>query len=480
MNRLEVSLERLRSARGAARRLLLCLGLASLGAVPGALASDDGLRSDATPYGSVPTPYLFPALSKGAQGGAQFAQASSPTQTNVAQRQIERGQTVRGRPRPDYDPQGLPVGGFTLFPQMVVAPLFDDNVFRSEDNTAADIVTVLSPSVNLESNWSRHALNFGAGADIGLYFDNDDENFEDYRFNADGRLDVTRDTVLRLSGGFAHLHQGRGDPDDPAGALEPTQYDRYNALLRASHRMGRFTGILSGGVTRLDYEDVPRRGGGPKINNDDRDNIRYDVSGQVNYEIVPSYDAFVRVGADWTDFDDSLDDAGFNRDNNGYVGVAGVEIDFGGIVFGDFFAGYMYNERDDSRLDNIDGFNLGADITWNVTRLTTITGTAEREIRNTTLGGSGSIATTVGLQVDHELLRNLIVSLNASGQQNDFEGDIDRTDYNIIGGISVDYFINRYFFVGALYEHRERLSSGDDEGGEFSVNIAGVRAGAQF
>lgn len=485
MNRLVLSVERRRSAQAAAWRLLLCIGVASLGAASGALAAEDELDQ------AVTAPFVFPALLKEASAahigrapqfasGAQVAQASPAEETNLAQRQIERGQTVRDRPRPDYDPRGLPVGGFTVFPEMVVAPLFDDNVFRTEDDTTSDVVTVFSPTVNVESNWSRHGLSFEAGADVGRYLDETDENFEDYRFNAGGRLDVTRDTIVRLAGGYAHRHQGRGDPDDPAGSLEPTQYDRYSGDLQASHRMGRFTGILSGGVAQLDYEDVPRRGGGPDINNDDRDHLTYDASAQLNYEIVPDYDAFVRVGTNWTDFDDSVDDAGFDRDNHGYEGVVGMEVDFGGIIFGDFFAGYMFNERDDDALDDIDGYTVGADITWNVTRLTTITGTAEREIRNTTLGGSGSLATSVGLQVDHELLRNVIISANASGQQNEFEGGIDRTDYNFVGGLGIDYFINRYFFVGALYEHRERLSEGNDDGTDFSVNIAGVRAGAQF
>jgi hypothetical protein len=480
-NGLEVNLKRGRrqSAVAVSLTMLLGLGVASLVPASKALAGEGDLDAGVT------APFLFPALIGAAQpaqagSGRQLAQASPATQPNLAQRQIDRGQTVRGRPRPDYDPQGLPVGGFTLFPELVVAPLFDDNVFRDEGDAESDIVTVFSPTVLLESNWANHALNFEAGADIGKYIDFDDEDFEDYRFNADGRLDVTRDTVLRLSGGLVHGHQGRGDPDDPAGSLEPSQFDRYSGAAQASHRMGRFTGILSGGVRRTDFDDVPRLGGGLDINNDDRDSVFYDASAQVNYEIVPDYSAFVRLGSFWTDFDDALDDSGVDRDSNGYDAVAGMEVDFGGIVFGDFFAGYTYTERDDPSLDNMDGFNVGADITWNVTRLTTITGTVTREVRDTTLGGaSGSFATEVGLQVDHELLRNLIVSANASGRQNDYEG-IDRTDYDLVGGVSVDYFINRYFFVGALYEHRERLSGGDAEGNEFGVNIAGVRAGAQF
>ena len=397
----------------------------------------------------------------------------------LAQNIIERGATVRGRNRPDYDPQGLPVGPFVILPELVVAPTFDDNIFRDETGERADLITVISPTVAVESDWTRHSLNFQAGADIGLYYDNDEEDYEDFAFGADGRLDITRNTFVSLDASFQNLHEDRGSPDDVRGS-EPTEFDRINAELRGSHRFGRFTGTIGGELLRTDFDDTPRAGGLTDINNDDRDRNRYEGFAQLNYEIVPDYSAFVRGSGNVVEYDDTLDDAGLERSGHGYGIDAGIEIDFGGIIFGDFFAGYRIQERDDDALPTIEGVSFGGDITWNVTQLTTVTGTLEREIRETTqLGSAGSFDTTLAIQVDHELLRNLIVSLNVSGNENDFDG-IDRTDYDLVGGVSVDYFLNRYLFFGAVYEHIERISEGNAQGADYSVNIAGVRAGAQF
>src|SRR3546814_5390850 len=44
----------------------------------------------------------------------------------------DRGQTVLERPRPDFDPKGLPVGGFRIFPQVTVQESYD----RSEEHTS--------------------------------------------------------------------------------------------------------------------------------------------------------------------------------------------------------------------------------------------------------------------------------------------------------------------------------------------------------
>lgn len=433
-------------------------------------------------------PFKVEFLSADANGsqpvGLQLAQTQSSNDsetqdTQLSQNIIGRGETVRGRSRPDYDPRGYPVGPFVILPEMVVAPTFDDNVFRDENGERADLITVVSPTVAVESDWSRHSLNFEVGADIGLYYDNDDEDYEDFNFGADGRVDITRNTFVALDGAFANRHEDRGSPDDVRGS-EPTEFDRITGGVRGSHRFGRFTGTIGGEFLRVDFDDTPRAGGLADINNDDRDRNRYEGFAQLNYEIVPDYSAFVRGSGNVVEYDDTFDDAGLERSGHGYGIDAGIEIDFGGIIFGDFFAGYRTQKRDDDALPTIDGVSFGGEITWNVTQLTTITGTVEREIKETTrVGSSGSFDTTVALQVDHELLRNLIVSLNASGNQNDFDG-IDRTDYNFIGGVSVDYFLNRYLFFGAAYEHIERFSEGNAQGGEYSVNIAGVRAGAQF
>src|SRR3546814_13984988 len=53
----------------------------------------------------------------------------------------DRGQTVLERPRPDFDPKGLPVGGFRIFPQVTVQESYDDNIRAADENTESDFIT---------------------------------------------------------------------------------------------------------------------------------------------------------------------------------------------------------------------------------------------------------------------------------------------------------------------------------------------------
>src|SRR3546814_19453782 len=50
----------------------------------------------------------------------------------------DRGQTVLERPRPDFDPKGLPVGGFRIFPQVTVQESYDDNIRAADEKTESD------------------------------------------------------------------------------------------------------------------------------------------------------------------------------------------------------------------------------------------------------------------------------------------------------------------------------------------------------
>jgi uncharacterized protein (PEP-CTERM system associated) len=98
-------------------------------------------------------------------------------------------------------------------------------------------------------------------------------------------------------------------------------------------------------------------------------------------------------------------------------------------------------------------------VTWNVTQLTTVTFEASRTIEETTLSGAaGALSSDAQLTVDHELLRNLIVSAGARFNYIDYEG-ISRED-DIAGlGLGATYLINRYFNAGLRYSFTARDSN---------------------
>lgn len=393
--------------------------------------------------------------------------------------EIPRGETVTSRARPELDPLGIRAGSFLLFPKLDVQESFNDNVFATESDKKSDFITRIIPSILVDSDWNRHALSFQADTAIGLYLDNSDENYEDYRVGTAGRLDITGESYLSAGVDYKALHEGRGSPDD-AGGTEPSEYDVVSGNVEFFQDLGRFNLTVDGTVESFNFDDASAIVGGVPIdiNNDDRD--RYETEGTVRfgYEIIPDYEAFVRGAYNFRRYGADVDDAGFNRDSEGYEVVAGVAIDFGGLVFGDFFVGYAAQNFDDSALKTIDGATVGADMTWNVTPLTTVVGTITRTVEETTVAGaSGSFSTALGLSVDHELLRNLLLGADAGVVRRDYEG-FNRTDDTFNVGVDAKYMLNRHLYLSSAYGYRTRTS--DAAGVDYDENLFLLRLEAQY
>ena len=390
-----------------------------------------------------------------------------------------RGDSVRGRARPQFDPLGVRLGAFVLLPTLAVQEQYETNIFAQQNNEEDDFLTRILPNVVLRSDWNNHLLQFEGGGDVGRYADNSDENYEDYFIGASGRLDILRTTALSLRTRYRRLHESRESPDDVgAGAAdEPTELDSYSANAALSHDFGRFNATLGGSFLRLHFDDPDAVGGGSVVEHD-RDRNVYTGSLRLGYEIVPAYEAFILGAYNVRDYDGTENGTGVDRDSHGIALSLGMDVDFGGIIFGEFFAGIRRQEYDDPTLSSLTGFGGGADITWNVTGLTTITGTLTGDIRETTqAGASGRLVSRGELGVDHELRRNVILGATANLARDDYEG-INRTDYIYGGTASALYLINRYLRGAFEYEFRQR--DGDASNNDFTNHVFMLRLALQY
>lgn len=402
--------------------------------------------------------------------GEQLAQQGVEVPSRGAS--IRRGETVTNRERPELDALGARLGTFLVFPSLVVQESYTDNIFAVDDGEESDFITRFRPGLRIQSDWNNHAIGFFGSGDIGRYVDNRDEDFEDFRLGATGRVDVLRSTNVRGRINYEARHENRSSPDD-VGGKAPTEFSVLSAGIVGFHNFGRVNLSLEGTFDQFDFDDVATSLG-TTINNDDRDRDEIEGAVRVGYEIIPDYEAFVRGTYNIRDYDSDLGDDGLDRDSDGFDVVGGVRIDFGGIIFGDFFAGYRSQDFDDPALDSVDGPTIGADITWNVTPLTTIVGSVSRDIRETTTtdsAGNSSSArffTTVALSADHELLRNLLLGAHVSASQDDFEG-IERTDEIYRAEINATYMLNRYFYISGGYSFRMRDSDVSTE--DFMENV---------
>lgn len=386
-----------------------------------------------------------------------------PPRTPQAE-EIPRGDTVLTRPRPDYDPVGVTMGGFILYSDVDVQESYNSNVFYTPNNPKGDFITSVNPSVDLKSNWGEHALNFHGDIDNVTYAKNSVNNFFDYSVSSDGRLDIYNDARLYGGVGYAVRHLPIYSPNNVAGTQAPVQYSDLSGNIAGEKEFNRLSFRLDGNYDSYRYNDAvltAAAGGGiSRQSLEDYDEEK--VSLRTGYEIVPGRQVYVLTAGDFRNYANSTDLTGYNRTSTGYTLAVGTRYDLTGITFIDGYVGYRQQMYSDSRLPTMSGPAAGLQLTWNVTPLTTVTGSVTRDVQETILAGSsGYFSTLSQVKVDHELLRNLLLNASLGYENDDFSG-INRTDNYYLAGIGAKYLINHNFWgsLGYNFAHRDSTAAG--------------------
>ena len=373
--------------------------------------------------------------------------------------------SVRNRPRPVYDALGIRGGRFVLYPSASAGAVYNSNVLYTETNEESDWALELAPSLRLVSDFSRHALNVFLESRSLVYNRLTSENITDMTAAIDGRIDVLRATNLVLGAAYRILHEPRNAPDLPGNAAKPTRYSVAGGQAAFNHLFNRLQLSIGGFFDRYVFADTELRPPGPTIlDNHDRDRDQYGAFAQAGYVFSPGYSAFLRGSINERRYDLNLDRFGFRRDSQGYEAVGGLQFELTRLVVGQIYGGYLEQRFDDPGFRNIGGPAFGAQLEWYPTQLTTVRLDVRRSIDETILVGSSSFTNShFALGVDHELLRNLIVSLDGIYEKDAYNGTA-RAD-NIFGvSVGVTYLMNRnlQFNVGYLYSKRNSNEAGLD------------------
>lgn len=393
------------------------------------------------------------------------------------------GQTVSNRPRPELDALGLPAGAFRFYPSFELTGRYEDNVFRSENDRRGDFSTVARPRFRLTSEFERHGLEVEADGAVYRYAREQTEDREDFSLGVAGHLDVDRDTRIEGGARLTRRHENRLNPD-AGGARRPVRFDTLSASLAGERQQGKFVFRAESEVAAIDYADARRAGARTPINHDDRDRIAFSGALRAGFRPEPSKEVYLRFEGLGRDYRKPEDDGGFDRDSQGVDVRIGGSADIGGASFANAYVGYRGQYFDDdgtARLneDAIEALILGAGLTSNVTKLTTLYGRAQRATFESALARTpGGVVERAALGAEHELLRNLVLFAEAGGRRLAFEG-IDRDDFGLLFQFGAIYRMNRHVTVEAAVEHETTRSSGADQGVDQSSNRLMLRVTAQ-
>jgi hypothetical protein len=380
--------------------------------------------------------------------------------------------SVTGRARPEYDAQGIPVGGFRAYPNLSVGASFDDNVLRAESDPKSDYFFQFSPQLNLRSQWSRHYLGIGAQATRYQYSTLSSENRTEWDVAGAGRADILTGVDLSVNGRYDSTFEARTSRDQ-IGAAEPTPYQHSDVGVVFSYDPYRLGLQVSAGFQRYNFDDTKLLSsfGGGLLDNDDRDRDVYSIATTALYELSPGYGLFFRPEYEKREYDLQTGRAA-GRDSQGYKIDGGLNLLLGGLIRGEAYAGYVNQNFQGIQFSDVSGIDYGAALRWFPSQLITVHLNAARTLNATTLvGASVSDERSVELGADYELRRNIILQASVSYIAARFEG-ITRHDEDSSAQLGISYLLNPYVSADAKFTHTNRTTT--ERGFAFADNVVSI------
>jgi hypothetical protein len=384
----------------------------------------------------------------------------------------------------DYAAKGITAGSFKIKPTLEFATHWNDNIYNRQSQTVGAVITHVKPSVNVESNWSRHSLGLNVSSDIQNYINHSQEDRQIIDVGLNGRLDVLQDSFAYANVHYLDSPEQRGAPDSPINALKPTGSQTLEGEVGYDHAIYRVRLHADNNTAHIKFDDGETGLGTAILNNQNRSRLVNTSTMRVGYEITPGYEAFVKGSYNFINYDFKYDQRGYQRSSNGYHVTAGVALELTGKLTGDARVGYQQQFYDDTRFATISGMAGGMTLKWTPTGLTTVTTDVTRTVNQTTqAGASGFFSTAFTTQVEHKLLRNLILSVNGGFTYNEYVGgnapNKARTEDVYSAGFNAKYLLNRYLFANAGYKYNNRQVQ-NVSNSNYEANVFYMDIGSQF
>jgi hypothetical protein len=333
------------------------------------------------------------------------------------------GETVKDRRRPEYSAIGFTAGGIRILPYLTTGVAYDSNIYAVSPGRD-DIIFSGTAGFSARSDWGRHALAVTGNIRRREYGRFDSEDATTYKIDGQGRLDLAGRNTLTAHLLDERVVLNRAVADEVVSQALPTLYRRRLGELTGHVEYGPIEIDLTGSAGRQTFKDNFSVAGMPL----DQQFRNFDsLGGQLDVAVdaggLRSF--YGQLDYERRRFD--VPTAGVSRDADVYKFIGGMRGGITKLIRGNIGVGYMLVDFKQANIESLRGVAIDAELDWLVSELTTVSFTARRNLRTAAQQNSrGTILTSLQLGIDHELRRNVIISLTLQQQWNDYIGDIRR------------------------------------------------------
>jgi hypothetical protein len=379
----------------------------------------------------------------------------------------DRNIKVTERIQPGYEQVPVPLGGFDFYPSFTAGPVYDDNVFAQPTNTQSDVYGILRTDLNIQSHWSRNFLQATGFVDYNGYANLPNESSVQRGATIDGRLDISHGFYLTGYATYQNLVEPRSDSGAPNFTKHPVQYDEIIFDGQLSKTWNRLRLQVNAKSDSFAYETAETPAGVP-VFLEFRNVSVYTITGRFEYALTPDTSVFGEViGNDHVYNSRMGDPSNFDRNSHGYEFAGGVSTDLTSLLRGELSLGYLSQSFADPRLPTEGGLGARGQLVFFPSGLTNVTLDGSRTYAESPLPQAPLYLTSnVGLRVDHELLRNVLLFGRASYEEDAYV-NLARTDKRPQVEMGGSYQMNRWLAWKLDYRHLKSSSVGVDAGAGF-------------
>lgn len=380
---------------------------------------------------------------------------------------------------------GIVIGAFTLYPMLDIQVGYDTNVYATPAPTVGSPYTYIRPSLELKSEWSRHEIRLLANGGFGFYPSATSQNYQNYTFQFDGRLDIRNDFYATGMVAARRATEALGTPNTEF-ASAPTVVDTIPIEFSLYQRFNRFFYRATAAGTRYWYYDnsVIFSGGLPATS---RDRVEYEQRIRLGYEVSDDLAFWVSPSLQQRVYDVYINAAGQARDSTGWGLNVGATWTVGRKTKLEGFVGYQtltYIADGSSTPATV----FGLSGVWNGYEPLTIRPSISRTINESAYSAyQNYVSTTIGVDFTYEIHDAWIAVGGTSINTADFSpapgvaNTNPRTDYFWKASFGLQYMLRPQVSIGPLYEHTTGWTSDPSSGGpqysrdQFSIRLVAKR-----
>ncbi|CCV05504.1 conserved exported hypothetical protein [Mesorhizobium metallidurans STM 2683] len=382
----------------------------------------------------------------------------------------ERAEAIEGQDKKAEDDPfaatGIRLGSFVIRPTLEQGLTATSNADSSNGGKPA-LLSETTLRFNAVSDWAENsAVIDGYGTFLKTI---SGDEVQEARGRVEGTLNVDLDNELRAIAklGYEAAPESASSPVVIEGTAEQPVRQTIDGSLAVEKDAGKMRFALTGAVEHDIYGDAKLSTGG-SLSQKDRDSTLYTATLRTGYEISPAITPFTEVEVGRRLYDQRIDSSGFERSSTRLGARAGVELDMGEKLAGEFSAGWLREAIDDDRLQAISGATVNADLKWSPERGTTIGLTGQTTVEGTTTAGqSGDILYSGRLTGEREIRANLTGNAALGADWRDYAGS-DGHDLTLSAEAELTWWLNRY--AGLTTRVRTEKQTSNLEGRDYTAN----------